>query len=47
VAVAKPYRMAEIELLLRRAAETRRLRDEIAALRAEVEALRSGGAGRG
>jgi DNA-binding response OmpR family regulator len=36
VAVAKPYRMAEIELLLRRAAETRRLRDEVAALRAEL-----------
>jgi hypothetical protein len=39
--------MAEIELLLRRAAETRRLRDEVAALRAEVAALRPGGARRG
>lgn len=39
-AVAKPYRMAEVELLVRRAAEKRQLRDEVEALRAEVERLR-------
>ena len=41
-AVAKPYRMAEVELLVRRAAEKRRLRDEVEALRAEVARLRAG-----
>lgn len=39
-AVAKPYRMAEVELLVRRAAEKRALRDEVEALRAEVARLR-------
>ncbi len=39
-AVAKPYRMAEVELLVRRAAEKRGLRDEVEALRAEVARLR-------
>ena len=39
-AVPKPYRMAEVELLVRRAAEKRRLRDEVEALRAEVARLR-------
>ena len=39
-AVAKPYRMAEVELLVRRAAEKRALRDEVDALRAEVTRLR-------
>ncbi len=39
-AVAKPYRMAEVELLVRRAAEKRRLLDEVEALRAEVARLR-------
>lgn len=38
-AVAKPYRMAEVELLARRAAEKRWLRDECARLRAERDAL--------
>ncbi len=42
-AVAKPYRMAEVELLVRRAAEKRRLRDEVEALRAEVARLRGAG----
>jgi hypothetical protein len=32
--------MAEVELLVRRAAEKRRLRDEVEALRAEVARLR-------
>ena len=41
-AVAKPYRMAEVELLVRRAAEKRALRDEVEALRAEVARLRPG-----
>ncbi len=41
-AVAKPYRMAEVELLVRRAAEKRRLRDEVEALRAEVARLGRG-----
>lgn len=41
-AVAKPYRMAEVELLVRRAAEKRVLLDEVAALRAEVARLRAG-----
>jgi DNA-binding NtrC family response regulator len=41
-AVAKPYRMAEVELLVRRAAEKRALRDEVEALRAEVVRLRGG-----
>ena len=44
-AVAKPYRMAEVELLVRRAAEKRALRDEVEALRAEVARLRAGAAG--
>lgn len=39
-AVAKPYRLAEVELLMRRAADKRRLRDEVEALRAEVARLR-------
>lgn len=43
-AVAKPYRMAEVELRVRRAAEKRALRDEVEALRAEVARL--GGASR-
>jgi DNA-binding NtrC family response regulator len=43
-AVAKPYRMAEVELLVRRAAEKRRLLDEVEALRAEVARLRGAGA---
>jgi DNA-binding response OmpR family regulator len=41
-AVAKPYRMAEVELRVRRAAAARRLRDEVEALRAEVARLRAG-----
>jgi DNA-binding response OmpR family regulator len=41
-AVAKPYRMAEVELRVRRAAAARRLRDEVEALRAEVARLREG-----
>lgn len=41
-AVPKPYRMAEVELLVRRAAEKRRLRDEVEALRAEVARLKEG-----
>jgi CheY-like chemotaxis protein len=44
-ALAKPYRMAEVELLVRRAAEKRALRDEVEALRAEVARLRAGAAG--
>ena len=42
--VAKPYRMAEVELVVRRAGEKRALRAEVAALRAELRALRGGGA---
>ena len=38
--VAKPYRMAEVELVVQRAVETRRLRDEVARLEEE---LRSSG----
>lgn len=38
-AVAKPYRMAEVELLARRAAEKRRLRDAYERVRAERDAL--------
>lgn len=38
-AVAKPYRMAEVELRVRRAAEKRALRDEVEALRAAVARL--------
>lgn len=38
--VAKPYRMAEVELVVQRAVETRRLRDAVARLEAE---LRSSG----
>jgi CheY-like chemotaxis protein len=41
-AVAKPYRMAQVELLVRRAAEKRALRDEVEALRAELARLRAG-----
>ena len=44
-AVAKPYRMAEVELLVRRAAEKRALRDEVEALRAELARLGGPGAG--
>ena len=40
--VAKPYRMAEVELVVRRAGEKRALRAEVAALRAELQALRGG-----
>ena len=39
-AVPKPYRMAEVELLVRRASEKRRLRDEVEALRAELARVR-------
>jgi len=44
-AVAKPYRMAEVELLVRRAAEKRWLRDEVEVLRAEVARLRGAAGG--
>ncbi len=39
--VAKPYRMAEIELVLQRAIEMRRLRDAVAGLEAELRSLRA------
>ncbi|HEU4630906.1 MAG TPA: response regulator [Gemmatimonadaceae bacterium] len=35
----KPYRMAEVDLVVRRAAEKRRLRREVAALRARLDAV--------
>lgn len=37
--VAKPYRMAEVELVVQRAVETRRLRDAVIRLEAERAAL--------
>ncbi len=39
--VAKPYRMAEVELVVQRAVEMRRLRDTVVQLRQEREALRA------
>ncbi len=39
--VAKPYRMAEVELVVKRAIEVRRLRDAVLALRRECEDLRA------
>ena len=39
--VAKPYRMAEVELVVQRAVEVRRLRDEVARLERECERLRT------
>ncbi len=44
--LAKPYRMAEVELVVRRAAEKRALRREVAALRAELATARAALAGR-
>lgn len=38
--IAKPYRMAEVELVVQRALETRRLRDAVLRLEAECAALR-------
>ena len=39
--VAKPYRMAEVELVVQRAVEVRRLRDSVARLEAELRSLRA------
>ncbi|GJG88329.1 hypothetical protein tb265_35100 [Gemmatimonadetes bacterium T265] len=39
--VAKPYRMAEVELVVRRAVEVRRLRDTVLRLQRECETLRA------
>ena len=39
--VAKPYRMAEVELIVQRAVETRRLRDAVLTLRRERDELRA------
>lgn len=38
--IAKPYRMAEVELVVQRAVEMRRLRDAVVALRRENATLR-------
>lgn len=39
--VAKPYRMVEVELVVQRAVEVRRLRDTVARLEAELRSLRA------
>lgn len=39
--VAKPYRMAEVELVVRRAVEVRRLRDDVLRLERQCQGLRA------